>query len=246
MKLAVASICYNESEYIGACIRNWEGLVDKHLVLISSKPWNGVKFPDDGTVDISRKLGAEVVIGEWETEAQQRNEGIAILYDYDYVLIVDPDELYTKETQKKLLDMLSNPIDRSWRTDKKVQAFCIENMITYWKTPEYVLEPRDSHKPIIAVDPKQLYCHEHRQFGADYIPVVPGECHHFSWVKSDEKVKEKIQSYSHSDAIKPDWYNEVWKKWTPGSNMNVRPYGKPSVATRKKCPDEILSLLEKS
>lgn len=245
MKIAIATITYNESEYIGACIRNWKGLVDKHLVLVSSKPWNGVPFPDDGTADIAKKLGAEVIIGDWDTEAQQRNEGIAILYDYDYVLIVDPDELYTKETQKNLFDMLSHPIDRSWRSDKKVQAFCIRDITTYWKTPEYILYPKDKHKPTIAVDPKQLYCHEHRQFGGDYIPVVPGECHHFSWVKSDEKIKEKIQSYSHSGAIRPDWYEEVWKKWVPGCEMNVRPYGKPSIAIYKECPEEVLNVLEK-
>jgi len=246
MKIAVATIAYREAQYIGTCIRNWKGLVDKHLVLVSSKPWNGVRFPDDGTADIARELGAEVIIGDWDTEAQQRNDGIAILYDYDYVLIVDPDELYTKETQKNLFNMLSHPIDISWRSDKKIQAFCIENIITYWKTHEYILVPQDRHKPTIAIDPKQLYCHEHRQFGGDYIPVVPGTCHHFSWVKTDEKIKEKIQSYSHANVVPSNWYKDVWLRWKPRDDMQVKPYstGKDRAWVKySPAPDEIVALI---
>lgn len=246
MRIAVATIAYNESQYIGACIRNWKGLVDKHLVLVSSKPWNGIKFPDDGTTDIARKLGAEVVIGDWDTEAQQRNEGIAILYDYDYVLIVDADELYSKETQKNLFDMMSHPIDISWRSDKKIQAFRIEKIITYWKTHEYIFHPHDRHKPTIAIDPKQLYCHEHRQFGGDYIPMVLGACHHFSWAKTNEKIKEKIQSFSHARVIPDNWYKDVWLKWEPNSNMQVKPYyteKDKAVAVYGPAPDEIMALI---
>lgn len=245
-KYAVATIAYNEAEIIGACIRNWKGLVDKHLVLVSSKPWNGKSYPDDGTADIARKLGAEVVVGDWTTEAFQRNEGLAILYDYDYVLIVDPDELYEKETQQNILKALNKPIDISWRSDKHLQAFRIEHIKTYWKTTDYTVDPEDHHKPIVAVDPKQLICHEHRQFGADYVPIIKGTCHHVSWVKSDEKVKEKIQSYSHADAIEKEWYQNVWKEWKPGSGLQVKPYfteKDKAIATYSPAPQEILDLL---
>jgi len=244
-RYAVCSIVYNESEYIGACIRNWCGLVDKHLVLVSNKPWNGRPVPNDGTADIARKMGAEVIVGEWETEAQQRNEGLAILYDYDYVLIVDADELYTKDTQYKLIKMMDNPIDISWRSDRQRPALRISSMTTYWKTHEYVFDPPDRHKPIIAVDPKQLFCHEHRQFGTDYAPLVPGTCHHFSWAKTDEKVKEKIQSFSHAEDIFKNWYEDVWKSWTPGCRLQVRPYGtnEKSIAVYKPAPKEIMNLI---
>jgi glycosyltransferase involved in cell wall biosynthesis len=244
-KYAVATVAYNESEYIGACIRNWQGLVDKHLVLVSEKPWNGQSVKDDGTADIARSLGAEVIVNHWDTEAHQRNEGLAILYDYDYVLIVDADELYTKDVQKTLIKMMDHPIDKNWRTDRQVEAFRIESMTTYWKNSDYVLEPQDGHKPIIAVDPKQLFCHEHRQFGTSYAPLVPGTCHHFSWAKSDNKIKEKIQSFSHADIMVPNWYENVWKPWAPGSDMQVRPYGNEESFTRyKPAPQEILDLLK--
>lgn len=245
MKHAVCTIAYNESEYIGACIRNWRGLVDKHLVLVSSKPWNGEPVPDDGTADIARKMGAEVVVSNWETEAQQRNFGLAHLYDYDYVFIVDADELYTKDVQAGWLKILETPVDPSWRTDKQIPALRIERMITYWKNSDYVFKPEDGHKPIIAVDPKQLFCHEHRQFGTDYAPLVPGACHHFSWAKSDEKVAEKMRSFSHAADIRQNWYEDVWMKWRPGCGLQVRPYGaEESTAEYQPAPQEILDLLK--
>lgn len=246
MKYAIATIAYNESEIIEACIRNWKGLVDKHLILVSSKPWNGKAVPNDGTAEIAKRAGAEVVVGDWDTEAQQRNEGLAILHDYDYVLIVDPDELYTKKTQKAIFEALDNPMDPNWRTDKKIPSFRIQHIRTYWKSPKYVLAPEDRHKPVIAVDPKQLFCHEHRQFGGDYVPLIPGTCHHFSWVKSDEKVKEKIQSYSHSSAIVLNWYEDIWLKWRPGCDFQVKPYfteKDKATAIYSPAPKEILELL---
>lgn len=246
-RYAVATIAYNEAEYIGACILNWRGLVDRHLVLVSSRPWNGAAVKDDGTASIARRFGAEVIVSDWETEAQQRNFAIAHLYDYDYIFIVDADELYTRKTQKSLSDLLEHPIDSSWRTDRQVPAFRIERMITYWKNSDYVFVPEDKHKPIIAIDPKQLYCHEHRQFNTDYAPLVLGECHHFSWAKSDEKVAEKIRSFSHADVIKDGWYENVWKKWTPGCGLQVRPYGnEESIAEYRPAPKEILDLIAQS
>lgn len=248
MKFAVATIAYNESEYIQAVVRNWTDIpgVDKHLVLVSTKPWNGEAVEDDGTADLAREAGADVEVDFWESEADQRNHAIARLWDYDYIIIVDADELYTREAQDKLLELMNNPIDRSYRTDKYVPAFRIRRMITYWKNSDYVLDPPDRHKPVIAIDPKQLYCHEHRMFGVDYAPLIDDACHHMSWAKSDAKIKEKIQSFSHADSIREGWYENVWGKWEPGDSTQVRAYGQePSIATYRPAPQEIMDLIEK-
>lgn len=260
MKFAVCTIAYREADYIGACVLNWSGVADKHLVLVSTKPWNGVTLHDDGTTRMAQNAGAEVVLGEWKTEAEQRSWGLARLYDYDYVLIVDADELYTKEDQEKIIHALKNPIHTEYTPDpdefRNVPAFRCDRIITYWKTPEYVYDPEDKHKPIIAVDPKQLYCYEHRQFKypyseyalLDYMPKIPGvTCHHFSFAKTDEKVKEKIVSFSHHDSVATDWYEEKWLKWQPNSDMQIRPYGQePSIAKYQPAPQELIKLIEKS
>ena len=252
-KIAVLTICFNEEEVIGACIRNWKDVADKHLVLISSETWNGLRWDIDKTEEIARGLGAEVVKGEWKSEAEQRTWGLARLYDWDYVLIVDPDEFYTKEDQNKILVQLSNPIDPSYRPDVQLPAFRAQNVMTYWKTPEFAFDPPDRHKPVIAVDPKQLYSHEHRSFKfmgdsrkyLDYMPFIDVTMHHFSYVKSDAKIKEKITSFSHSESVRPDWYVNVWQKWTEGSDMMVRSYGQEqSVAIHKPAPLEIVELFK--
>jgi glycosyltransferase involved in cell wall biosynthesis len=255
MKFAVCTVTYNEAEYIGACVDNWSGLIDKHLVLVSSKPWNGSPVEDDNTAGIARKHGAEVIIGEWKTEAEQRSWGLARLYDYDYVLIIDADELFTKEDQAIIMEYLNKPIDISYRPDQYIPAFRCKKMKTYWKTHEYTFDPPDNHQPIIAVDPKRVYGFEHRNFKfmndiRDYIqysPEIPVTCHHMSWAKSDDKVREKIQSFSHADAIKPNWYKDVWGAWVPDSKMCIRAYGsEPSVAKYGPAPQEIIDLISNS
>lgn len=246
MRFAVCSICYNESEYVQACIRNWQGLVDEHLVLVSTRPWNGSGVRGDDTARLARKAGAKVVESFWATEAEQRNYGLELLRDYDYVLIVDPDEFYTPEDQKIIMDHLNNPINPNYRTDRYTPGFRAGRMATYWKTPDYTLSPPDKHKPFIAVDPKYRKFAENRQIDATrWVPLIPITCHHMSWVKSDDKIKEKIQSFSHASAIRNGWYENVWKVWKPDCGLLVRPYGgEESTAIYNPAPESIKNLLE--
>jgi len=258
MRIAVCSVAMNESEYIGVCIDNWKDLVEKHLVLVSLKPWNGPRLGDDGTFGIAKRHGAEVIAGEWKSEAEQRSWGLARLYDYDYVLQVDPDELYTKQDQISIINRLNqnNGIDVGFDPSRKIAGFRCPKMITYWKTSDYILDPADNHKPVIAVDPKQLYCHEHRQFKymsheddyLSYAPIVEGiTCHHMSWAKPDDKVKAKIEAYSHAEWINNNWFYDVWMKWQPGSDMLCRPYGEEkSRSLLSPAPSEIVQLIENS
>ena len=253
MKLALCSVAMNEQDIIGAHIKNWQGLVDKHLILVSKTSWEGSETQTDRTVEIARGMGCEVIEDTWKNEAEQRTFGLRVLEDYDFVLIVDPDEFYTKADQKKLIDRLQKPIDYLNRDTRKQPVFVTKNMVTYWKTLDYVFDPPDSHKPIIAVDPKRAYFIDKREvanIGIDSPSinnrqVVDITIHHLSWVKTDAKVKEKINSYSHKNDIQDTWFNEVWSKWTPGSDMKIRPYGRePSIAKHQPAPEEIRRLLD--
>jgi glycosyltransferase involved in cell wall biosynthesis len=244
-KLAICTVAYNESEYIEKCIEKWKGKVDKHLVLVSTRPWNGEPQEYDGTAELAKKAGAEVIIRYWRTEAEQRNWGLAYLYDYDYVLIIDPDEFYIEEDQQKILKALENPTIEG----KKTPVFVPKEMVTYWKTTDYIFDPADKHKPTIAIDPKKGTFLQHRcpQPFDGSVPFlepvgrIDVTCHHFSWVHSDKKVEEKIQSYSHTDVIPTNWYEDVWLKWEPNSNIQIRPYGvEQSTAKYSPAPKEIL------
>lgn len=234
LKIAICTIAYNEADFIRQCVTQWRPY--HHVVLLSTKPWNGVPQPYDDTGSLAKAAGAEVITRYWENEATQRNWGLAYLYAYDYVLIVDPDEFYTKADREKIVNNLSGD-----------HAYRLERMVTYWKTHDFVFNPPDSHKPIIAVDPKRVRFFEHRSIGKAtdavpefFAPLIPVTCHHFSWVRSDRKVAEKIATYSHADIIPPLWYDEVWKVWNPESGLLVRPYGKEqSRAVYHPAPPEL-------
>ena len=243
--IAIQTVAYNERENISACIKNWHGVIDKHLVLVPTRPWNGPRVEDDGTYRIAKRTNAEVILGEWKSEEEQRTWGLARLYDYDWVLIVDPDEFYTGEDQKIIIDSLQT-------ADKPL--YKCSNILTYWKTSDYRLDPQDSVQPVIAVNPKIAYAHDHRNFkyladDRDYITdigVIGVTCHHFSWVKSDNKVYEKINSYSHWNSIRDGWYENKWKLWDKDKSIyDLRPYGiEQSTAIYDPAPKEITALFE--
>src|SRR3990167_6953865 len=171
-KYAVCIIAHKEKDIIGPAIKQWKGLVDKILVLVSSRSWNGNSVGDDGTVAIANKLADEVVMGEWKTEAEQRSWGLARLYDYDYVIMVDPDEFFTEADRRKIISELNSPVHLEYTPDfrnpSKVPAFKYKNITTYWKTTDYILDPPDEYKNIIIIDPKQLVCDHHRQYKPPY------------------------------------------------------------------------------
>lgn len=233
MKLAVLTIAFNEATHISPCVRQFKPFGLHHLVLVSSLPWWGSPREDDGTADIARKCGAEVIVGYWRNEEEQRNWGLARLYDYDAVLIVDADELYTPEDIKTLVDALANPKDELGRPTKLSRTYRASKIITYWKTTDYVFDPGDKNCPVIAVDPKRVAFKELRMvrnlFDNNWLwedsPEIPVTIHHLSWVRSDKQALTKIESYSHQDKIPPEWYERVWLSWQPGSDMLVRPYG---------------------
>ncbi|HEV2961257.1 MAG TPA: hypothetical protein VG649_05475 [Candidatus Angelobacter sp.] len=234
MNLAVCTIAYNELEWIQRCIRQFKPFVGRHIVLVSSKPWFGAAGKDDGTAELARNEGADVYVQHWENEAQQRNWGLARLMDFDYVLIVDADELYSRSG----IEAMITSIERS-----REPYFRIREMRTYWKTPDYVCAPIERwDAPVVAVDPKRVRFSKQRQIehiiGTELpaASMLPGTLHHMSWVKSNEKIKEKIESFSHAEHIRPGWYENVWLRWTP-EMRDIAPYSFEEMhAVYSPCP----------
>lgn len=247
MKVAVLTIAYNDEKNLAACVRNWAGVVDKHLVLVSAVPWHGTVYPRDKSFEIAKELGADAILGGWKSEAEQRNYGLDILMDYDYVLIVDSDEFFTKEDQQKILQHL--------REKPMVIVGYPKATVVYWKTPEYVLDPTDECIMPLVIDPKAvkflkargLIYREGDGNPNDYMAQIDATWHHFSYVRTDEQIQQKLTSYEHADEVKglEDWYENVWKKWEPGSDIFVRPRGREkSIAVYRPAPQEIIDLFD--
>ena len=217
------------------CIRQFKPFVERHTVLVSSKPWFGAAGKDDGTAELARKDGAEVCIQHWQSEEEQRNWGLSLLMDFDYVLIVDADELYSRSGIETMIATIES---------RHAPYFRIREMRTYWKTTNYVCAPLEGwDAPVVAVDPKQVRFYKQRQ--VEHISgtrsltaaTLPGTLHHMSWVKSDEKIRQKIGSFSHAEHIRPGWYENVWLRWTP-EMRDIAPYSFEEMhAVYSPCPD---------
>ena len=241
-RVAIMTIAYNEEDFIGAVVRNWKGKVHKHCVFLSSKPWHGQELPKDKTEEIAKSHGAEVVSMHWPSETAQRNYALGYLRDYDYVLIVDADELYTEADTFKILDTLGTT-GGEWRVDN-INCYRIGTMKSYFKTTDYILDPPDTHKPNVAIDPKKTTFRDCRIPSQDLEILVPDVVmHHVSYLRNDLRLYHKMKQFEHYNQVSNEWFNEVWKKWHPDSE-NVRAYGREiSKAVQDPMPEEIKKLL---
>lgn len=227
MKFAVLTIAFNEEDYIGAHIKNWAGLIDKHLVLLSSFPYDKKERPRDRTGDIARQLGAQVIERYWITETEQRNFGLAYLYDYDYVFIIDPDEFFLRSDIELMIKHIEAEGKDRW------MGHIVKETKQYWKNTDTVAKPQDSnpykHKNIYGLDPKQTY------FGTVRIPypadevgphirnrgIFPVTCYHLSWVRTRSKIKEKLETFCHAIPDAEQWCKDNWDDWQLGQLINA-------------------------
>jgi glycosyltransferase involved in cell wall biosynthesis len=241
MRLAILTLAYNEEETIEPVIKNWLGLADKHLVLLSSKPWHGKPEEPDKTEEICKRYELDVVKMNWQSETEQRNWGLAYLYDYDYVMVVDADELWLYEDQVKVYEILSKGKENVLGGLAKEHCYRASKVATYWKDTDRILDPPDSHKPIIAVNPKKVLFTEHRAVQGIDQPEIDMELHHLSYCKSDKKIFNKIKQFEHYDQIRKNWYQEIWE----GDQVeDVRPYGpEKSRVINKPLPEGLKQLI---
>lgn len=236
MKTGIVTPAYNEERFIGACIKQFNGFPVDHLILVSKTPWNGEPFPVDKTEEIARKLGAKVMVDDFPPDEHQRHIGLDYFKNYDWCLIVDADEFYTREDIKKILDYLET-------ADKEV--YSCGKMLVYFKDLDSIAVREIGHKPpIMAMRP-------HMRFsgirGVDYpFYFIPDTTlYHLSYVRTNAELVKKISTFGHSHEIIPNWYQDVWMKWTPQS-VNFHPT-EPDVFARSEVspvPDQIRELLK--
>lgn len=239
MKVAVCICVYNETTLLKACLKQFPEWISKILVLVSEVPWKGHHAPDEIlTVDLLRATKdprLEWVRMHWRNEQDQRNWGLGRLSDSDWVLTLDADEFFTTEGWETLRHEMST----LGQTDVLTAS-----MKTYWKTPEWRWAPEDLHKPTIAVRPRKTAFWDKREVSVALNRISRATMYHFSWVRTDAEVFQKIQNYMHANDFDRDkWYNDVWLAWTP-EMKNLRPYGSDPLqrAVYDPAPDSVRNL----
>lgn len=243
MKVAVCICVYNETTLLKASLRQFPNWIDKITVLVSDKPWFGDRSDDEyKTWEILQSWKdprLEFFRMYWKTEHDQRNWGLGRLSEYDWVLIFDADEYLTREGWQQFYQNLF---------EYNGTPLLVASMRTYWKTPDWRWEPSDQHKPTVAVRPKQVSFFDKRQATNSIFRIITPEIYHFSWVRTDREVWQKIQNYMHApDFDLNKWYVENWKGWTPEKAeemTHLRPYGDPSKAIFDPAPKDIVDLFQ--
>jgi acetyltransferase-like isoleucine patch superfamily enzyme/glycosyltransferase involved in cell wall biosynthesis len=98
----VLIITHNESLNLPHCLSALRGWTRKIFVVDSGST--------DGTQDIARSHGAEVMHHDWEGYARQKNWGLRTLpFESEWILIVDADEVITERVKLRLLETAQKP-----------------------------------------------------------------------------------------------------------------------------------------
>jgi hypothetical protein len=261
MKLSAAYVLYDDFEYLEPSVQSIYNSTDHIFFLFNTKPWNGPLRPDDRAKAadylkefIKKYPKCEIVEGTWDREHEQRNFGLKLSKQKDcqFCVIVDTDEIYHPFEFENLKELI--------KKNMTVPAFhCSWN--TYWKQkPLYQIEPRESFNPLIAANVDQYLFYDKRQgitcdqygvptpkYFCAFLPPHVILLHHFSYARTDEYIKNKIQNFEHSHEIVPGWHENVWLGFTPDTKYlnptNPKQYMKAVEVNLNMLPKNIKNFL---
>ena len=239
MKFGAVYCVYDDHEYLDISLEPIKNKLDKVLFLISDIPWNGKKIDNSKTIQKVKDLCKsnkhfELIEGHWTNEIDQRNFGLTQFYKagIDYCFIIDSDEMYN--------DFIFENIKEFIKKNPTIAALHIE-WNTYWTKEYYVISPREYYKPVIAVKVDSfkfttirhgitsisragdfVFQTKEVKYNGTVIPPQIAYCFHFSYARSNEYMKRKLETNSHAPEFIKGWYENVWLKWKP-SNKNLHP-----------------------
>lgn len=233
MRVASLAIAFREERFIRPHLNQMPDWVDESLVLVSKRPWNGEPEPEaDSTGQLAKRAGATVLEYDWKTEQDQRNSGLEYLSDYDWVVMLDPDEFLDSDNWDRLYKFMEGATG---------DAYVAPTQTLYWKSG-YRIEPAEPHNGIILVKPSVRFF-DNRCVDANW-SETPIHIHHLSWARTDDEMWRKINHYGHAnDFDKRKWFNEKWLAWT-ADMANLHPVH-PEVMPRA-VPADMTKLLELS
>ncbi len=215
--------------------------------LVNRRPWNGVPQDLSKTIETLSNLSdpqkkIAVIIDSWKDEATQRNFGLSLVesYELDYCFVVDTDEVYKSEELAEMMRYVEeHPATACWRVQ----------MHTYWKSDLYRIDPPETYRPVVFIRNNSGQFSLGRNFSVNIssttISDLPfGICHHLSYARTNEEVLRKLQTFSHSHEIVPNWYEKVWLGWDKNPEMtDIHPCW--PTAYKKAIPvDSVISTLK--
>jgi GT2 family glycosyltransferase/tetratricopeptide (TPR) repeat protein len=205
-KVVAAYHLHDDNTYLKQSIESLIGV--PVLAFISRVPWNGTPGDWEETVEVAKGAGAEVVIGDWHSEDEHRRAAMeeCRARGYDYALIPDGDEILEQRLLANLLKF----------ADQGLADRVYVEWDTYWKSPEYVIRPREGFRPCMLINlhrARQTSLRNHDGGCPLYLNAEYGIVHHLSYVGPDARIQRKLETWSHTNEVAKDWWNSVWRAW---------------------------------
>jgi len=137
------------------------------LALVSDTSWHGPAGDWEATRALACDAGAEVIVGSWLSEYEQRMAAVAAARErgFTHALIVDGDEVIEPSLLEAMLKVAENGL---------AERVFVE-MDTYWKSPDYVIRPREHLTPCMMIDLEKAYPTGVRDFAGGRPLLLPHE-----------------------------------------------------------------------
>jgi len=214
-------LAYNQEEYLAHCLRALLPCVDHVVALLPDAPF--VQYnPEarrefthtDATPEILAELSGEfdgltVVEGRWDAEPEMRNEGLGRLRELgtEVCLSVDSDEFYPDGGIARLLAAVE--------ADASPGTVYFARYHTCYRT--FARRVLSDHRMAVAVHLVDDTHFPRRRRATGQRRDLPDD--HFFWnmgyVLSDERMWEKIRTWSHAHEVLDEWWREKWLGFTP-------------------------------
>ena len=235
--IAAALLCHDDTFYVaqslqcvnqvgtltrntisGKCDANSPATITPFLFL-SRLPWHGRAGDWQSAAAVAESLGLITTIGDWGTELSQRQAVIEHLISlgFTHALIPDTDEIIEPALLQALLKIAENELaDRVY-----------VHWDTYWKSPQYVIRPREPFTPCYLIDLRVAKPVGGRNFeGGRPLLLGPeyGIVHHLSWVGPQRRIDRKTETWGHAKEVLPGWKERVWNAWDHDKTLrNLHP-----------------------
>ncbi len=241
MKIAAMYCVYNEAEYIEYSIRSIYDFVDRVFVLVGELPYSAYnerareqfQTRDETTAmvaTLARHLPKITLLtGRWESEIAHRNAGLRLCVEeqHRYSFLVDGDEVYRSDHLEALREEI--------QAHPEVGTFHIKCTI-FWRSFHYRIRPDvmkwmpprvfkiDRHRKMLGVPlPHRMRFvgkNKTNSLGPKYL-VPPERCtfYHFSYARSEEKMRQKIATFSVARDVMSGWFERVWLAWPSQRDM---------------------------
>ncbi|MFA5857605.1 MAG: glycosyltransferase [Elusimicrobiota bacterium] len=230
---------FNEEDYIEHSLKSIYNHVDNIVVFLGNKPWNGEAVKPDRTEeiivnypDIQNKIvvvkydaGSINAAHPYSGEVKLSNTALNIIRKYfpemGYVLLIDGDEVYEEKH-------ITNLLKYAYTNTEDVSFY--SRWYTYWKTPGFRIDPMEPYSPLVLFKPNSetLFTGPRvindKERERNILNPEDVLVHHFSYAKPDDKIRQKILSFSHCREIVDGWYENVWRKWDEDNTLtNLHP-----------------------